>query len=204
MPLQPLKVAAAVHDLVDARLKEEDREERRGKGLEKGRCSLGGVQIWHPLTLARVRQNADISRLRREGSSAQLQMRPGLRRRRRGQILSPDLGGFLRRRLGILGGSGLWTQLLRILQCKLSGWLWKCPPEPSGRPEDFAVYAFVPVGVNPFTLNVRPTIGRLRNLIGNCLLLAFGRSAFRTRLWRGLQRDRKTREGREEKQSSFH
>src|ERR1700674_5008227 len=35
MPLQPFEVAAAVHDLIDARLKEEDREERRGKGLEK-------------------------------------------------------------------------------------------------------------------------------------------------------------------------
>ncbi len=40
MALQPLEIPAAVHHLVDARLKEKDGEERRDKDLEQIRCSL--------------------------------------------------------------------------------------------------------------------------------------------------------------------
>ena len=64
-----------------------------------------------------------------------------------------------------------------------------------------------PSGMHPFTVNVRPTVGRQGNLLGNRLLpsalfLALARGAFRTRRWRRrrLQRDRDSREGQEKRE----
>src|SRR5881394_3315353 len=54
--LQPLEVAAAIHHFVDSRLKKKNREKRGDKSLKKVPCRFGCVQIWHPVTLARVRR----------------------------------------------------------------------------------------------------------------------------------------------------
>jgi len=81
----------------------------------------------------------------------------------RSEIFAALFGSFLSRGFASLRGRRftLGRQLAGILQGKLARWFRSRFAGFRGRPQDFAVYKLIAVGVDPFAVQVGPAIGGL-------------------------------------------